>query len=369
MAQGLDVLTSINITRVVKKLVDINTLPQNLLFYNRATKVQAGDDEITMREESQVFAADIVSTDSRAQIRDSGQVTFETSRIAKIKHGFGLSESQMQTLNRIERSQSSGTDLWTFESYVARNTANLVLGIQQRIETMLIGMLLDGYTYDRLGIRVSGTWGMPGTYKVTPSTEWDSTSSTPITDILTMKAYALVTHGETLNRVTMSYKTLKYIIATTEFRALYKALNFTWNVDDAAIITADVNRYATVVGTMLGMTLEVYDGMYREFNSSGAINTPVRFLPENLVLFTNTADDNSGAGWDFAQGVIMETLIGKLGGTSVYGGFPDASFGPVAYATQADPSLNPPGITVWAVDRGAPRKMRQTCSAKLTAWT
>jgi hypothetical protein len=369
MAAGLEILASMNITRVAQALQDQTTLPQPLLFYNRARRVQASDDEITMREKSYVYAADIIATDSRAQIRDAGEFTFETTRIAKIKHGFGMNEHQMQLLNRLESAQASAADVITFENYVARKTEDLITGIEQRIETMLIGMLLDGYSYNRLGIQLGGTWGMPAAYKVTAAIEWDlPATAQPITDLLALKSYAQRTHGEVFNRVTMSLTTLQHVIATTQFKDMYKAMNYVWNVSDAAIETTETLKWASPVGQMIGMNVEVYDGMYREHNSSGAINAPVRFLPENVVLLTNSNDDN-GRGWDFGQGVIMETVVGRLGGTTVYGGFPSDSFGPVAYATQADPALNPPGIVIWAVDRGAPRKHRETCSAKITAWT
>lgn len=369
MAAGLEILTSINITRVAQALVDQSTLPQPLMWYDRAAKPQVSDDEIVMREKSYVFAADIIATDSRALIRDSGEFTFETTRIAKVKHGFGLNEQQMLLLNRIENAQASAADIVTFDGYVGRNVASLILGIKQREESMIIGMLLDGYSYDRLGIKLSGTWGMPAAYKSNPATDWNNTASKPITDLITLRVYAQKTHGEVFNRVTMSYQALQYIIATTEFRDLLKATTFNWNVPDGAIDAqaTDPNKFVSVIGSMVGMTIEVYDGMYREQQSDGSVAAPVRFLPENTVLLTNSNDDNGG-GWDFAQGIIMETVVGRLGGTSVYGGFPAADFGPVSYATQADPALNPPGIVIWAVDRGAPRKLRETCSAKITAW-
>jgi hypothetical protein len=368
MGAGLDILTSTNITRVAQAIVDRQTLPQPLLFYQRAAKPQVSDEEITLRQKFYTFAADIVSTDSKALIRDNMNFATETSRVAKFKHGFGLSESQALLFDRIENAQASAAEVISFNSHVSRNVRGLILGIQQRQESMLVGMLLDGYSYDRLGIKLSGTWGMPGDLKFNPATQWNNTAATPITDLITIKAYALRKYGELFNRITMSFQCLQYIVKTQEFLDLYKALKFSWDVPNGAIITADTAQFATVVGSMCGMTIETYDGMYREYNSTEDLAEPVRFLPENMVILSQTADDNNSAGWDFAQAINMEAVFAKYGGTSIIGAIPQNTYGIVSYTTQADPALNPAGMVCWAVDRGAPRKARPTCSARIRAW-
>ncbi len=369
MAAGLDVLASVNITRVAQQIVDVTTLPQPLLWLNRTAKIQAGDDEITARLKFNIYAADIITEDAQALTRDSGQVSFETNQIAKIKHGFNITESQAKTLMKIEKHQGSKVEEFTFAGYIARNTAALIKGIQQREEGMLIGMLLDGYTYDRLGMKVSGSYGMPSDLKITPSTaDWDSTSGTPISDMIGVKAYALRTYGEVYDRVTMSYQALQYIIETTEFKSIFKALNFFFSVDSAAIPTTDPLHYSSVVGRMIGMDIEIYEGRFREYAADGTENSTTRFQPEEKVIFTNKADDNSSSGWDFAQGEIIESLFANFGNTNVIGGRVLEGYGPVAY-TVINGNLNPPSLTVWAVDRGAPRKLRPTCSAYITAYS
>lgn len=369
MAAGIELLTSKNITRVAQALVDQTLEPQALLFYNRASRPQMSDDELTARERRYVFAADIVAPDSKAPMRESGEITFEKSAITKIKHGFGLSETYVQLLTRIEDSRASAIEQFTFDGYIARNTRDLILGCQQREEAMLVGMLLDGFTYDRLGVHMSGSWGMPSDLKATPGgADWDNTAATPITDIITLKVYAQTTYGQVFNRLTMSLACLQNLIATTQFQDMYRATIYRWDVPSGVVITADALQFASFVGQLVGMTVEVYDGRYREYQNDGSIITPTRFLPEEKVLFTNSADDN-GAAWDFGQAEIMESKIGRLGGTNVIGGGIQEGFGPIAYATQANGNLDPAGLIVYAVDRGAPRKSNLTCSAYITAYT
>lgn len=386
MGYAWDILAPANITRIVQQTQDVLTLPQPLLWWERAAKVNASDDELTMREKSYVYAADIISTDAGALIRDSGEFTFDQSQIVKLKHGFGISESMVMLLRRIEANKAMDNEMLTFKGYIARRAAELQLGLKQRGEALLVGGILnDSVDYKRLGISISGTFGMPSDLKFTAGTAWTSASTaTPIADIIAVLKYGSRKYGEGYDRVTMSYTALQKIIATTEFKDIYKGNAFTWSVADANITSRanNPNFYVGFVANFIGASMaassdgggrqvkiEIYEGQYRDYSSKGTINATKPYQPENVVFFSNSGDDGSSSGWDWGNGEVMETVIGQLGGTGVIGGFSGQAFGPVGYTTQADPNLNPPGLVMWAVTRGGPRKHRDTCTAKLTAWT
>lgn len=394
MGYAWDVLAPANVTRVMQTTQSVLTYPQPLLWHQRAQKVNASDDELTMRDKSYVFAADVITADAKALIRDSGQFTFEQHQIAKLKHGFALNESQIKLIRRIERNRAMDNEILSFKGLIARRSRELMLGIHQRQEAMINGMLSDSFSYDKLGIKLSGTFGMPSDLKVTPSTLWtDAANATPIADIINFLVYAMRTYGEVYNRITMRYEALQKIIATTEFKEVYAANAFRWGpvADNAVnaqgganpgfhmsflanfISAGTANSSVGIDGQGNGsrqVTIEIYEGQYREASNASTIASPVPFHPAaNKLVFTNSADDNSSSGWDWGNGEVIESVLAPMGGTSLIGGtFEGDGFGPIGYATQADANLNPPGIVLWAAAAGGPRKHRETCSAVLTAW-
>lgn len=384
MGYGWDILAPANITRIIQETQDQLTLPMPLVWLERAAKVNASDDELTMQETSHVFAADIIAADSRALIRDSGSFNFFQHQIAKLKHGFGISESQVQLLRRIEANRAMDNEKISFTNYIARRAKELLLGIEQRQEAMLNGMLMDSFDYDRLGIKLSGTFGMKQDLKFNPVAAWTSTSTAkPVRDLMNAIVYARRHYGEVYNRITMSYEALTNLVATDEFKDVYKANVFTWSAPTAgfdATVAANPGFYVGFLQNFISagiasqgagggpILIELDEGQYREASSASTIAGTQRFHPENVIYFTNSGDDGQSSGWDWGNGEVMEVVIGRMGGTGVIGEFTTEGYGPVGYATQADPNLNPPGLVMWAVARGGPRKHRDTCSAKLTAW-
>ena len=102
MGFAWDILAPGNITRVMQQTQDALTLPMPLMWYDRAAKVNASDDELTLRDKHYVYAADIIAADSPALVRDAGEFKFDRHEIAKLKHGFAISESMVKTIRRIE---------------------------------------------------------------------------------------------------------------------------------------------------------------------------------------------------------------------------------------------------------------------------
>lgn len=378
MGFAYDLLAPGNITRVMQESQDKLILPMPLKWYERAAKVNASDDEMTLKEKSYVYAADIISADSRALIRDAGEFKFERHGINKLKHGFALSESMIKTIRRIEANRFLEGDVISFQGMVARRQKELQLGIQQRVESMINGMLCDDYEYRRFGIEVEGSWGMPDDLKFTPTNDWeDAANATPLQDMITVLHYGQRHWGEMYNRITLTYAALANIVATTEFKDTYKAEKYNWNVGNASIDAGNVNPMnrlgflSAYISSQVEweVVVETDEGHFREFSPS-TLKAPGRFHPDNKVYFTSTNDDGTSAGWDVANGETVEALLGQIHAGNIIGGnFNGVSaFGPIGYTTLADPNLNPPGMVIWAAAWQAPRRHRDTCSALLTAW-
>jgi hypothetical protein len=388
MGFAWEILSPGVITKVMQETQDKLTLPMPLLWMNRAAKVNASDDEMTLKEKSYVYAADIISADARAVIRDAGEMSFERHSIAKLKHGFALSESMMKTIRRIEAGRFMDNDVVSFASYISRRQKELMLGLDQRVEAMVNGMFCDSYNYARLGLRMEGTFGMPADLKFNPVTTWkDRANSKPITDIINVLQYATRTYGEGYNRITLSYEAFSDIIGSTEFKDIYAAQAFNYAPSNPnATVNARASNpqfYMSFVANFVGaslagssagdgrqVTIEIDDSQYREYSSASTVRGTVKFHPANKVYFSNSSDDNSSAGWDIGNGEVLESLLGGIGLGNIINGqnLGGVNYGPVGYTTLQDPNLNPPGLVMWAAAWIAPRKHRDTCSALLTAW-
>jgi hypothetical protein len=368
MGMGLDFLNAKNIARIRQKLVDKREAPSEpLIWLNRTKTVTATDGEITqVNGQSQIWAADIIAADASARINATGtDWSYERTNIAKIKHGFALSESQIQTLFRIEQNAYTPDDLKGFAHVIANAANNLEEGLRQRQEAMILGMLLGNYHYNKLGIKVKGTWNFPTGFNVRVSVPWDDpVNSRPVTNLITMRLNASQRFGKVLNRATMPLASLEMAIESDEFKnrliaASARSNNFRLTKEE--IYTDDFEVFRSILARMTGYSeIETYDGMYREpSNFASNIKEPQRYLPEEKVLLTNTSNN----GWDFANGLVMEAIMARLGGSNVIGAIPGGNYGPVTYATQANGQLDPAGYTIWSVQRGAPRRNDELASA------
>ena len=120
---------------------------------------------------------------------------------------------------------------------------------------------------------------------------------------------------------------------------------------------------------MLGAKIVLYDRQYWSQSADGTLSSQGPFLPANLVIFENSMYDNDKAIWDFADGIVTESIVASHDG---YGHGRNPRPGrrvqgrraqlPTGYVTVA-PGLNPPEITMWGVARGFPRKFRLQAGA------
>lgn len=368
MPVAWQLLSAARINAVVQNFgVDPRLMPQQLTFLNRTPIVPAADGEIMARVTGYPTIADIIADDQQAVTYQNTKIQYDTTTIPNIKHGAPMTQAMLAELTAIEANGGGLPAGSMFAQYESMVLANLVLGVRQRMEALLVAMACDGLTYDRLGIKLTGvTWGMPSDLKVTTGTAWDNAgSATPVADMLAVKLIGSVRYGINYDRVTMSTQAFRYMVATTEFQN--KARQYLApNVSYTNLNIADLPAQKMIAQNVLGMAIELYDARYFQQAADGTLSsTP--FLPITKVILSSTASDGNAMVQDFANGVVVESQVASLLGGSLSGlGGPQR--GPVGYAT-ADEGLNPPQITYWAVARGFPRKKLFQANAVLTVGT
>jgi hypothetical protein len=332
-----------------------------LRFLDRCAVTPADDEEIIGTYTGKVYSADLIADDQAAPVYDAGQFEFTTNVIPNLKVGARMTQSMMNRLVRMERGNITRDEVGIFENWEANTAANLRRGVDERRNSLICAMLIDSYTYDRLGIKLSGvSWGTPSAYKVTPATPWTNIAATPVTDVLTLKDFMANDVGEQPDRMTMPLADFRLMVATTEFRTLIPG------IVGQPLAAANYNNFDVrmqgFASQILGMDIEFDDKTYVEQSAAGVITTS-RVLPLGKVILGTKADDNNPAAYDWGNAIVTESIAsGIIGNNATLGG---VQAGPIAYYT-GNEDLNPPNIIGWGVARGFPRKFRKTCVGVLT---
>lgn len=358
---GLDVFNNVRVNAVFQGLLDPRTLPGEFLFSRRVPTVRAVDSEITARFIQYPQIADLIADDQRAVVYTTGKFQLSTTKVPNLKIGMNMTQSMLNQVLQIANNPGSATTDF-FTDWESAGLYNLRLGIAQRVEVMLVAMMTDSMVYDRLGLKVNASWGMPSPFKVTVGTAWDNVAATPIDDVLNMRRLAQVAYGIRLNRLTMSLAAFNYMIATTQFQNRAKALLPTTLVLGTNYATQNTDEMrALAVRILDGIQIELYDQMYWSQNEAG---TPSMFpfLPINKVIFDSTNNDGNRMVWDLANTQVTEALVASLGGDPIG---PANAVGPLTYVT-FPPALDPPNLTYWAVQRCFPRKHMLQANACFT---
>lgn len=369
LIRGWRFLDSVRINRIVRTLADeLEAIGlRNLVALNRTPIVDADDAEIVGKFKGQFVAADVIADDQEAVTYDTvGAFEFIATNIPNLKLGSRVSQHMINRLARLRQNLSGANDVRYFTDWENTLAESLVTGVRQRMNALICAMWIDASSYDRYGIKLTNaSWGTPAALKANAAVAWGTeASATPITDILTMaNKTAPDTYGETYNRITMSSRAFRNMINTTEYKNLISG-ELRYNFQAGQMNMADYGAHRQMVANLLGMELEIYDGVFYERGNAGA-RTQVRYLAETKVVLSNSEDDNDPNAMDFANGVVTESIVSPLIG---HGGIGGEAFGPIAYFT-GNENLNPPDITAWGVARGFPRKHRETATAVIDTGT
>lgn len=359
------------IKAIYDEIQDVRGLPQNLLWVGRIPMVPADDAEVMARFTGRILIADLIADDQKGVVRAPQPIRLQETKIPNLKHGMKITQEMLNLLRRIEGQIATRGDSQIFDNYIARSILNLRDGVYQRMEAIHNAMLMDSFSYSKLGIVLSGvTWGMPSDLKVTISTAWSDTSNaTPINDILAVMRVAKEKYGITLNRVTLTTTDFLEMVATTEFRN--KAALYAQFVLPTAgtFPTNDIATMQMLGSRMLnGAVIEIYDAQYWDESVYG-VQTASNYLTAGKILLTNVQADNDPTMWDWANAEVTEMVVADMFGGSIIG-MEEAGMenfrGPVGYATVGDVNLNPPGPILWGAGRGFTRRHMEAVSACLT---
>lgn len=364
-------LGAARVNSIMAAIMDPRLLPPELRWRKRVPVIPAVDDELLARFTGQVLIADLVADDARAVTYSMGKFTYQAHKIPNIKMGVSMNQSMLQTLDRVAQNLGTADDLGIFRDWENRTVEAVLNGVELRREALLVAMLNDGLSYNRLGIQMNNvTFGMPSDLKVTPSTGWDSTSATPITDIQTVRRTARIRYGVELNRMSISTSALQYAFATTEFQN--QARTFGWGFSTIPAPAIPLQSDATLRQMMEriigdGFQIEVDDRRFWTQDNQGLI-TSQPFQPITKALLTSTANDGNSAVWDLANSTPTEAIVARVSQEiGIIGGFaPGTGRGPIAYVTGEH---NSPSLTYWGVARSFPRKHNPYVSACLTVGT
>lgn len=371
---GTDVFRVARVNTIMRALRDEREMPKELSFLGRTYIAPAADSDIMARFTGRVQIADLVADDAKALTYNSGKFTFESTSVPNLKLGVQMDQSTLNELASLSALDIQDED-GIFRQWERRTIDALLLGIRQRQEALIIGMHLNGFNYDRLGIKTGDiTWGMPSDLQITVNPAWtDASNATPVDDILELKRLLSVRYGQRVNRMTLSLTAFNYMCKTTQFQNFLKNSGLFGPVPSEAAVmpVANTELMKGLAARILGLeVIEIYDGRYWSQDSAGNI-TSAPFLPINKVIFTDTSDDNNPDAYDWANGIVTESIVGSLlkGRSNIFGEFNGPTRGPISYAAPTDIQLNPPGITYWGVARGFPRKHRLQSSSVFTVGT
>lgn len=358
MPAGFEQLTVQRINRRLSALQDVRNQPRELLFYNRTPKVPAADNEIMARFIGRAQIADLVADDGVAGTYSLGKFSTYTHEPPNIKVGTAFTQSEINQLGAV-----GGDDAGLVDSLLNQRIDATALGVKQRIETLLVGMALDTFSYSRLGVVISGSsWGVPSDLKVTTGTavEANPTTATMTDEILALKLVGSTRYGANYNRLTMSTAGFRRWIATTEFQNKAK-LELRSDIGYTNLSLNDLNKQKQLAQSVIGMEIEFYDARYWSQTPAGVIAS-APYWPLNKVMLSDTANDNNPMVQDWADGMTTESKVMAMFGSGetrmnpggVIGSFSGGMRGQVGYATLE--GMNPPNLTMWNVARGWPRK-------------
>jgi hypothetical protein len=361
--QGNRWLDNAVITTIVETLQSKIDKRRPLRFLDRVPKNNALDDEIWGRWTGNVMAADVIADNQKAVVVSAGNLEILTTLIPNIKLGWEIDQTMLNRMSAYEERGATKTEqnaMWEFWNGLL---ANLLIGVRERLNALVCGMMLDSIIYDRWGVKITTSFGAPSDLKITPAIPWTSASALPITDIRVAVNTATDRYGKTYDRITLPRRDIDFLLATTQFQQLATAL-YGFAVPQTGVNIFDRTQMETYVGRLLNMDVEIDDATYKEQTGEGKYVTR-RVLPFGKVLLSRKGDDGDGTVMDLANAMVTEAMVAKMVGVAP-DGLSGERFGPVGYWTPKDPNLNPPGVVAWCCARAMPRRKEKEATLVLT---
>jgi hypothetical protein len=357
-------LSTARINRIVGTLAAILEIQRPLIYLRRLNLVPAFDDEMIGRFTGRIVAADIIADDQEALVQELLTIEVLTHAVPNLKIGQRLGQKLLNRLAQMEAGNLPTGGENAMRDWDNSLAENLIIGVRQRMNAMACAMMIDSFTYDRWGIKISGgSWGMPAGLKVTVGTVWSNIASTPLSDIFGMDQVARLTYGIAYDKITMTTPDFRNMIKTTEFaNQATMILGANFLLTPAALQTKNDPLMMQQAQRVIGKEIVLDDFQYNTKSNDGTI-TSTRALPTGTVLLSRTQDENNNQVMDMANAIPTESQVASLIGE---GEIPSNQYGPIAYYTPASLDLNPPGVVAWGVAKAFPRKFVPEATAVLT---
>jgi len=365
MAPNIQMFNGVRVTRMMKALDDTRNLPADLVWLGRTPVVPAVDGEIMARFRGRIMIADLIADDQKAATYSAGKFRLETSGIPNLKIGRLLTQEELKTFEAVNANGGIAEDPDNIVSDMENGILDAcLLGVRQRMESIAVARVLNGFSYDRLGIKMDNvTWGTPSDLIITPSDPWtDHTNGKPVTDILTTREIAKTRYGIEYDRLTLPQAAFREMIQCTEFQNSAR-LFLAPNVSFVNLTIQNDEQMKNLAQNVLGLrVVETYDSRFWFQTDGGALNSE-RYWPINKVALTSTASDNNRGAADFANGIPTEVTVANMANMPIMGRLPRGARGPIGYVTGEH---NPPQLTYWCCARAWSRKHLLQESAVLT---
>jgi hypothetical protein len=362
--QGNRWLDNAVIQTIVETLASQLDKRRPLRFLDRVAKVDALDDEIFGRWTGNVLAADVVADSQKAVVVSAGNLEVLTTTIPNIKLGWSIDQAMLNRMNAISERGATRMEVNAMYEFWNNLIANLMIGVRERQNALVCGMMLDSIVYDRWGVKITANYGAPSDLKITPAVPWtDAVNSKPLTDILTAKNNAVDKYGKTYDRMTLPRRNLDHLINSDEFKSRAAAL-YGFQIPAAAVNVGNRELMESFVGRLLDLEVDIDNATYKEQTAEGKQVTR-RVLPFGKVILTRKDDDMDGTVMDLANAMVTEAMVAKMAGQAPEG-LSGERFGPVGYWTLQEPNLNPPGVVAWCVARCFPRRKSKEATLVLT---
>lgn len=362
---GFRWLTTANLNRIIGTLAAQLEIQRPLIYLARLPIVPAFDDELIGRFTGKIFAADLIADDQQAVIQEGMTLEVSSNTAPNVKIGQRLGQRLLNRIRQLERGEMTVAGQNALADWDQSLAANLLLGVRWRMNVMACAMMIDAFSYNRWGIKLTNaTWGMPANLKVTVGTAWSNVASTPLSDIWGMDQVASLAYGVTYDTVTMTTPDFRNMIATTEFaNKATLTLGAYFLTTPAALPTKQDPRMMQIAGQVLNKTIVLDDFQFNVRNNDGTTTTS-RALPTGTVLLSRAQDNGNAQTWDMANSVPTEAIAADMIGNAP-DGIGGEQYGPIAYFTGRE-DLNPPDVSAWAVARCFPRKHIPEATAVLS---
>lgn len=369
---GYDSLSVLRVDKMMKALSDVRDIQGKYVFLDRTPVVPAEEGEIMARWIDRPQIADLVTDDAKAATYTSGKFTLETTEVPNIKIGRSFTQSQVNTMRRVAAGSAMAEDMEGVKTAMFDIGERNVVSIKQRMENLCIAMRTDRFSYKRGGLVIPAlSWGMPVQNNTVAGTPWyaNPSTATPIDNMYSILLTQRTIWGEDFDRITMSTAAFRAALSCTEFQNKAK-IQLRSDIGYTNLSLFNLDQQKKFMMNVLGIaSIELYDQQAWSQDNTGN-QSAFPQLAANLVIFENSQYDNNKAIWDFANGVVTESIISSFMGAGMggvpgmIGEFKGGTRGPTGYAT-VSPGLNPPKMEVWGVARGFPRKFRLQASAVL----